>query len=92
MHLIYLVIELEEGYHIYPIEGLLLWIVGGHFDLLTFSLHSIYKRSHSHCLVDLLIVESEATRKEFPPNFYECSDMFPEDLLCMSPICDLSSR
>ena len=61
-------------------------------DLPTSSLHSMYKRSHSHCLVDLLIVGSEATREEFSPNFFECSDMFSEDLLCMSPIRDLSSR
>ena len=59
-------------------------------DLPTSSLHSMYKRSHSHCLVDLLIVESEATREEFPPNFCKCSDIFPKDLTCMSPIRDLS--
>ena len=61
-------------------------------DLPTSSLHSMYKRSHSYCLVDLLIVGSEATREEFPLNVCECSDMFPKDLPCMSPIRDLSSR
>ena len=66
--------------------------MGGRLDLPTSSLHSMYKMSHSHCLVDLLIFEGEATCEEFPPNFCEFSDMFPKDLPCMSLICDLSSR
>ena len=66
--------------------------MGGRFDLPTSSLHSVHKRSHSHCLVDLLIIESEATREEFPLNFCECSDMFLEDLPCMPSICDLSTQ
>ena len=64
--------------------------MGGRLDLPTSSLHSMYKRSHSHCLVGLLIVESE--RSEERRVGKECSDMFLEDLLCMSSIRDLSSR
>ena len=66
--------------------------MGGCLDLPTSSLHTMYKRSHSHWLVDLLIIEGEGTHEEFPPNFCEFSDMFPKDLPCMSLIRDLSSR
>ena len=87
-----LVIDLEEVTSFIPLRDCCCCFVGGRLDLPTSSLHSMYKRSHSHCLVDLLIFEGEATCEEFPPNFCEFSDMFPKDLPCMSRICDLSSR
>ena len=86
-----LVIELEEGYLIYPVEGLLLFC-GRSLRSSDFVFTCMYKRSHSHYLVDLLIIESEATCEEFPPNFCECSDTFPEDLPYMSSVHDLSLR
>ena len=78
-----LVIELEENYLIYPIEGLLLFC-GRSLRSSNFALHSLYRRSH--CLVDLLIIESEATREEFRPNFVSVRIYFWETYL----VCRLS--